>query len=88
MNVVKINFYGTVFSKENKSRVSAVVRDDNGLVLASCAKIVSQAYSAVEIESMAATIALSFTSDLGIRLVVLEGDSLEMIKALKENAHS
>ena len=37
-NLVKINFGGTVFSKENISGIGVVVRDENGLVLGSCSK--------------------------------------------------
>ena len=84
VNLVKINFDGTVFSKENKSEIGVVVRNENGLVLGSCTKRLSQSYSATEIEAMAATTALVFTSELGVRRAILEGFSMDIIKALKE----
>ena len=84
VNLVKINFNGEVFSKENKSRIGVVVKNENGLVLGSCTKRLSQAYSAMEIKAMAATIALVFASELGVRRAILEGDSMAVIKALKE----
>ncbi|KAK9992176.1 hypothetical protein SO802_027161 [Lithocarpus litseifolius] len=84
MNVVKINFDGAVFLKENRSGIGVVVRDENGLVLGSCTKSLSQAYSATEIEAMAAATALVFASELGIRRAILEGDSIVVIKALIE----
>ena len=84
MNLVKINFDGAVFSKENKSGIGVVVRNENGLVLGSCTKRLSQAYSAMEIETMVATTALVFASELGVRQAILEGDSMAVIKALKE----
>ena len=59
-----------------------VVRDENGLVLGSCSKRLPQAYSAVEVEAMAAATVLIFTNDIGVRGVILEGDSLTVIKAL------
>ena len=62
-----------------------VVRDENGLVLGSCTKCLSQVCSAMEIEAMAVAIVLVFTSELGVRHVILEGDSLAVIKALKES---
>ena len=37
-NLVKINFDGAVFSKDNFFGVGAVIRDKNGLVLGSCTK--------------------------------------------------
>ena len=84
MNLVKINFDGAVFLKENKSGIGVVVRNENGLVLGSCTKRLSQAYSATEIETMVATTALVFASELGVRQAILEGDSMVVIKALKE----
>ena len=86
--MVKINFNGALFSKEKKFGIGMVVKDDNGSVLASYTKSLSQAYSAVEIESMTATMALSFAHYIGITQAILEGDSLAMIKALKEDVHS
>ncbi|KAK9998404.1 hypothetical protein SO802_018007 [Lithocarpus litseifolius] len=84
VNLVKINFDGAVFAKENKSGIGVVVRDENGLVLGSCSKRLTQAYSAVEVEAMAAATALDFTSEMGVRRAILEGDSLAIIKALRE----
>ena len=83
-NFVKINFDGAVFSKDKFSRVGAVIWDANGLVLGSCSKHLPQAYSAVEVEALAAAIALALAEDLGITWVILEGDSLVIIKALRE----
>ena len=82
--MVKINFDGAVFSKENKSGIGVVVRNENGLVLGSCTKRLSQAYSATEIKTMVATTTLVFASELGVRQAILEGDSMAVIKALKE----
>ena len=85
MDVVKINFDGVTCPKKKKVGIDVVVQDVNGLVLALCAKIKHQPYKAVEIESLVATTTLSFTTDLGFRHVILEGDSMEVIQALREN---
>ena len=85
---VKINFGGTVFAKDNKSGVGMVIRNDGGLVIASCAKKLLAAYSGGEIETMATAIALSFASEIGIKRAIQEGDSLAMIKALREDVSS
>ena len=61
-----------------------MIWDANGLVLGSCSKHLPQAYSAVEVEALAAAIALALAEDLGITWVILEGDSLVIIKALRE----
>ena len=83
--MVKINLDGAVFSDENKSGINVVIRDCSGLVLASCSKIVQQAYNSSEIEALAAATALSFAIDIGINKAILEGDSLVVIKALNEH---
>ena len=59
-----------------------------GLVLGSCTKRLAQAYNAVEVEAMAATTALEFASELGVRRAILEGDSLVVMKALHEDEQS
>ena len=83
-NFVKINFDRAVFSKDKFSGVGAVIRDENGLVLGSCSKHLPQAYNAVEVEALAAATALALAEDLGMQRVILEGDSLVIIKALRE----
>ena len=84
VNLVKINFDGPVFSKENILGISMVVKDENGFVLGSCSKHLSQAYNAMETKAMVAATTLVFASKLGIRQAILEGDSMAVIKALKE----
>ncbi|XP_075663127.1 uncharacterized protein LOC142632642 [Castanea sativa] len=86
-NLVKINFDGAVFSRENISGIGVVVRDENGLVLGSCTKRLSQAYSVMETEAMEAATALVFASELGVRQAILKGDSLAVIKALIETKY-
>ncbi|KAK9988875.1 hypothetical protein SO802_029114 [Lithocarpus litseifolius] len=88
VDVVKLNFDGAVRSKNKRAGVGVVVRDTNSLVLASCTKPVLQPYKAAEVESLAAATALSFAAELGFRWVILEGDSMEVIQALRENDQS
>ena len=61
-----------------------MIRDENGLVLGSCSKHLPQAYSVVEVEALAAATALALARDLGMQRVILKGDSLIIIKALRE----
>nr|POE88522.1 hypothetical protein CFP56_58590 [Quercus suber] len=65
MDMVKINFDGATCPKKKKASIGVVVRDVNGLVLASCAKIKHQPYKAMEIESLATATTLSFAANLG-----------------------
>ena len=75
----KINFDGAIFPKEKKSGIGVVIRDSRGLVIASCSKVVHQVLGVSDVEAMAATWALSFASDVGVKRVVLEGDSMAVI---------
>lgn len=84
VNMAKINFDGAVFSKENKLGIGVVIRNENGLVLASCTKCLSHAYSAMEIEAMVAATALVFANDIGVRRAILEGDPLAIMEAVSE----
>ena len=83
--MVKINFDGANFSETNTSGIGVVVRDSAGNVRASMSQQLSQAYSAEEIETVAACKALQFASDIGIRVAVLEGDSQILMRRLGEN---
>ena len=80
---MKINFDGAVFDDANMSGVGVVIRDSYGEVLASCSEKISQAYEAEVIEALAAQKALSFAQELGFQNVILEGDALGLIQALK-----
>ncbi|XP_075665465.1 uncharacterized protein LOC142635144 [Castanea sativa] len=86
VDMAKINFDGAVFTGENKSGIGIVIRDRSGLVIASCSKKLQQAYSSAEVEALAAATALSFAADIGINKAILEGDSMEVITALSQEA--
>ena len=80
---VKVNFDGALFGDSNKSGVGAVIKDNNGDVLASFSEKIFQAYKAEEIEALVALKALTFTHELGFQNVTIEGDVLGLIQALK-----
>ncbi|XP_065630298.1 uncharacterized protein LOC136067864 [Quercus suber] len=85
---VKVNFDGAVFDDANKSGVGVVIRDSYGDVLASCSEKILQAYKAKVTEVLAAWKALSFAHELGFQNVILEGDALHLIQALKSQKQS
>ena len=86
MDMAKINFDGAVFSSENKSGIGLVIRDNLGFVITSFSKKLQQAYSSSEVKALVAATALSFAADIGINKAILEGDSLEVIRALSQDA--
>ena len=77
-----------MFPKENKVGIGVVIRNNQGLVIALCSKKLPQAYSGDEIEALAAAVALSFASEIGVSSAVLEGDLLVLIKALMDEEAS
>ena len=62
-----------------------VIRDDQGLVIASLVHQICQAYKLIEIEAVAATWALEFGLEIGIDKVVVEGDSITVVSAMEKD---
>ena len=81
----KVNYDGTVCSSSNCSGIGVVIRDHDGLVIASLAQNLSQAYKSVEIEAMVATRAIEFLAEVGVDRVVIEGDLSVVTEALRSN---
>ena len=63
--MVKINFDGALFSKEQKLGIGAVIRDAQGAVLALLSRTLSHVYAPFEVEGMAAASSLQLASELG-----------------------
>ena len=78
----KINFDGAIFAEDKSSGLGVIIRDSKGLVMASMADRIPQQLQPVEIEALAANRALVFARELNIKEAVLEGDSLQVMKAL------
>ena len=68
--------------------IGVVIRNHDGAVMASCAEKLNQTYKVEEIEALAALKALQLANDLGFQNVILEGDSLGLIQALKVEDHN
>ena len=80
---VKVNFDGANAKALRLSGVGVVIRDSDEAVLASCAEKFNQPFKAEDTEALAAMKALSFAHELGFQNIVLEGDALNLIQALK-----
>ena len=79
---MKVNFDGATFANVNKSGIGVVVRNSNGLVIASLAQQVLQSYKVVDIEALAAAWALELGLEICLDPVIVEGDSNVTMKAL------
>ncbi|XP_075649759.1 uncharacterized protein LOC142620244 [Castanea sativa] len=84
----KINFDGALFSKENRAGIGVVVRNEEGLVLASLSQQILLPTTVMEVETLAARHALEFAVEIGVHSVILKGDSTILINALQSNNHS
>ena len=78
-----MNFDGANAKTSRLSGVEVVIQDSDGAVLASCAKKFNQPFKAEDTKALAAMKALSFAHELGFQNIVLEGDALNLIQALK-----
>ena len=63
---LKINFDGAISAEGKCSGLGAIIRDSEGLVIASLVTWVPQQLQPIEIEALAAYKALEFSRELGI----------------------
>ena len=82
--MLKINFNGALFTEDKKSGIGVVIRNNQGLILASLSQLLPQDYTIAEVEALAAVTALQFARELDILEVVLEGDSEIIITTLAD----
>ena len=79
----KLNFNGATFADKDTAGIGIVVRNNNGLVMASLAQQVPLSPSVIKVETLATRKALEFALELGFERIILEGDSKSLDKALK-----
>ncbi|KAL4360702.1 hypothetical protein GQ457_04G022450 [Hibiscus cannabinus] len=77
--MAKINFDDSYCQSHNTSISGIVVRDESGYLLGACHQSVSRVHLAFAAKAFAAVHGLSFVVDLGLQLVVLEGDARAVI---------
>ena len=84
----KINFDGAMFKEEDRAGIGVIIRDSQGLVLASMSQVIPLSLTVMEFETLAAAKALEFASDLSLGKVILEGDFETVINSLNDNSPS
>ena len=82
--MLKINFNGALFTEDKKSGIGVIIRNSQGLILASLSQLLPHDYTIAEVEALAAVTALQFARELDILEVVLEGDSEIIITTLTD----
>ncbi|XP_075655169.1 uncharacterized protein LOC142625383 [Castanea sativa] len=78
----KINVDGAVATAAKKAGVGVIVRDELGRVEAAMCRNLNAPLGAIETESMAIEARLLFAKDIDIRDIVVQSDSLILVKAL------
>ena len=72
-----------MFKARNESGVGAIVRDANGMVVAALSKKIHAPLGLLEVEAKAFELGLEFAKGVGLQEFILEGDSLNVVRALQ-----
>ena len=83
-NGYKDNFDRAIIEKENKVCLGVVIRNHEGLVMASVLQLVPLPPSVKEVEALAARSAMELALELGFDNIIVEGDSEILIKVLQQ----
>ena len=79
---IKVNFDGACFQDQNLASAAVVIRDRNGLILASMVDRFPSPHSIVAVEIISAIKALKLAMELRHNSIILEGDSKIAIEGM------
>ena len=82
----KINFDAAVFQASNLACVGVIARDNRGDPIRALTMPIPFRQSVAELEGLACQRAVQFALEIGLNQVVLEGDSVTVIEALKNGS--
>ena len=78
----KVNVDGAVFKERGHCGIGVVVRNDKGQIMGALSKLLPYPLGALETEAKAAEIGMTFAWELGLREIILEGDSQTIMAAI------
>ncbi|KAA3472112.1 reverse transcriptase [Gossypium australe] len=81
--IIKLNFDASFVNATNSAIVGVVGRNDRGLIMGACTYQINDAADAFVAESRACERAILFAIDMGFRKIMVEGDSLTVIKKIR-----
>ena len=81
-SLFKINFDGATFKYLNQASIGVVIRDEHGLVIAALSQCIPLPSSVSMVEALAVRQALIFAQEISVFSVKVEGDSLQVIRAI------
>ncbi|KAK8564240.1 hypothetical protein V6N12_036369 [Hibiscus sabdariffa] len=79
-NVIKLNFDAAFECQCTRSVSGVICRDTDGFILEACSIFHPYVSDAFQVEALACLVAVNFARDLGFTQVVIERDSLTVIK--------
>lgn len=75
-----------MFVEQRVARLGVLIRDAEGRVVAACSKKINTPLGPLETEAKAFEFGLQFVRDMLVHDLVLEGDSLTIVNALKDGS--
>ena len=85
-DLVKVNFDAALFKHKNSAGLGAIVQDWRGANLGALSMSVLLSSIVAELEALACLRAVQFAADLGLQLVIFEGDSTTIISAVSHGS--
>ncbi|KAK9998025.1 hypothetical protein SO802_017628 [Lithocarpus litseifolius] len=86
--LVQSNVDGAIFKETNKAGIDVVVRDSQRWVLAALSEKVEGVQNAEVIEAFAIRRAVRFAIETSFSCVIIESNSLSVVKAIQDTAES
>lgn len=80
--IYKINFDGAISSTDSKGGMGSVIRNGSGDLMAAVSDCLDGASDSDHVEAAAALMAVNVANEIGLKDVILEGDSLRVIQAI------
>ncbi|KAL0001451.1 hypothetical protein SO802_015232 [Lithocarpus litseifolius] len=81
----KVNFDGAVFEDQACAGLGVVIRDSVGLVISALSQKIRLPSSVVMVEALTTRRAVMFAKEISVFRVVVEGDSLQVIKVVNNS---
>ncbi|KAK9290017.1 hypothetical protein L1049_008180 [Liquidambar formosana] len=90
VGIYKVNFDGALFANKKSVGLGVEVRDVEGQPIAAASKQMDGVFPPTQVEAMAMHFAMDFVADLGLKVVIMEGDNLDVVNSINsgENDHS
>ena len=84
----KINVDAAVFTEAGQCGLGVVIRNDNGQLMGALSKMLPYPLGAMEVEAKAVECRIIFAWEMGLKQVIVEGDSQVAIHALNRRTNT